>query len=267
MSPPLNSTASACATCPGRCCYEYLVTVTGFDLWNIASRLALAPGEFLAWFPTDAAVPGAFILDQGGQHFDIALDKVRDERRHRPCIFLVELPGGVARCGIHAARPHVCQTYPAHLDREVVALRDDAMCPTGAWKLGRMSVAGWRRQMREFLVHRDLYARVARAWNQRVEAAEPGRCFSIDAYYDYLLNVYPGLQATIDAVGPEAWETVIEQWGAAGESGPGSMEPAAGFLASVEALLDRYRPGTAAIPGDAAAPGAAVATGPAARTT
>lgn len=254
-APNLNGAVSACATCGARCCHEYTVTVTGYDVWMIAKGLRLAPRQFLQYFPARVDAADAFRLDQGDARFDIALDKVAEERPHRPCVFLVELPGGGGRCGIHSHRPHVCQTYPAYLDHGVVALRYDVMCPTGAWKLSRMDVAAWREQMQDFVVQRDLYEQVVRCWNARVEAADTGSHFGIEVYYDFLLNVYARLAEAQAALPPERWRAVVAGWNrarlehgnplervaAAGSKGGPSL-PLAAYLGEVAAIVAAFHP-------------------------
>lgn len=254
-APNLNGAVSACATCSARCCHEYTVTVTGYDVWTIATGLRLAPQQFLIHYAARPDAAGSFRLDQGDARFDIALDKIADERPHRPCVFLVELPGGGGRCGIHAHRPHVCQTYPAYLDHGVVALRDDVMCPSGAWKLSRMDVAAWREQMQDFVVQRDIYEQVVQCWNARVEAAEAGSRFSIAAYYDFLLNVYARLAAVQLALPPERWRAVVAGWNRARLEHGNPLErgnvtigkggqslPQVAYLGEVAAIIAAFHP-------------------------
>ena len=125
LSPTLSSTACACSTCSSRCCYEYTVTVTGYDIWGIVSGMKLAPHQFLVYYPTNAGSAGAFKLDQSGHTFDIALDKTSDDRPYKPCIFLAELPGGGGRCGGRplplvkaSAIPGECQANRWGMDRQ-----------------------------------------------------------------------------------------------------------------------------------------------------
>lgn len=189
VSPGMSSTATACSVCSARCCAEYTVSVIGCDVWNITSGLGIPPEHYLLCFQTDRVGPGAFRLDHSDAQYDIALDKVEGPDEKRDCIFLMSL-GGPGRCGIHAFRPYVCQTYPAYLDGDMVAIREDVLCPTGAWKLSQMNVGGWRERLNLFQMAQDVYFYVVSLWNERVAAAPVGTMFVISEYYSFLLNVY-----------------------------------------------------------------------------
>ncbi|EIM65428.1 putative Fe-S oxidoreductase [Desulfobacter postgatei 2ac9] len=189
VSPGMSSTATACSVCSARCCAEYTVSVIGCDVWNITSGLGIPPEDYLLCFQTDRVSPGTFCLDQSDTRYDIALDKVEGQEEKRDCVFLMPL-GGPGRCGIHACRPYVCQTYPAYLDGDMVAIREDVLCPTGAWKLSRMNVGGWRERLNLFQMAQDVYYYVVFLWNERVAAAPVGTVFAISEYYSFLLNAY-----------------------------------------------------------------------------
>ena len=64
-APAQTSVAAACSTCAARCCLEYTVTVTGYDVWTIATGLGLAPEHFLVHYPTAKPGAGCFRLGQG----------------------------------------------------------------------------------------------------------------------------------------------------------------------------------------------------------
>lgn len=215
-APRMNGSATACAVCNARCCVEYTVTVTGRDVWEISSKLGIAPEAFVVCHTSLRNTPSLFRLDHGERRFDMALDKVASAEPNppegsRPCVFLVEA-GGVRRCGIHAHRPYVCQTYPAYLDDGVVVVREDVLCPTGGWKLTHMDVGHWKRRLDSFQLELDLYREVVEVWNQRVLGSALDRVFSPLEFFAYLLNVY------------------------------GAMEPVRSGLGDLAQVLDRFRP-------------------------
>jgi Fe-S-cluster containining protein len=226
--------------------------VTGYDVWGIVSGLKLAPQQFLVYSQATSNVAGAFKLDQSGNAFDIALDKVRDDRQYKPCIFLAELPGGGGRCGIHAFRPHVCQTYPALTEDSIVALRKDVLCPTGAWKLVHMNVGAWQDQIHEFVLHRDIYEYVVQLWNRRVDSALPGTRYSIDTYYDFLLNFYQRLAVITTVLSENSWIEIVKEWnvnrsthvliGDEQDSIQTKSACLAKFCRDLERLLKRFKP-------------------------
>jgi Fe-S-cluster containining protein len=229
----MTSVGSACAICDGSCCYEYTVTVTGYDVWCLAQGVRMPPHEFLTLVAARDDNPFGFRLAFGGQRLDIALDKVPSENgsdepeEKAPCVFLVQLPGGVGRCGVHAHRPQVCQTYPAYLDDDVVRIRDDVMCPTGAWKLVHMHIDRWRDAMQDFVVHRDIYAAVVRAWNARVEDAGPEhQGFSALEYFDFLIGIYREIAADSGDFAGGDWRVAMASWSTLRQSAGDPLDPA-----------------------------------------
>lgn len=212
QSAPASSTyISPCGVCT-RCCVEYTVSITGYDVWLIASRLGLAPQQFAICYPVRAEHADGFRLDQTDVFYDIALDKVRVDRPHQPCIFLMELPGGGGRCGIYEHRPQVCQTYPSYLDGDVVALRGDVMCQTGAWNLSQMGLPIWQQRLAHFTVQRDIYSYIVNCWNQRVTHSLVGTRFDVAAYFDFLMNIYQELASCADGYTQVEWRKICDCW-------------------------------------------------------
>jgi Fe-S-cluster containining protein len=233
------------------------VTVTGYDIWNIATTLKIAPEQFLIWFPAKETSRDGFKLDQTGATFNVALDKVTGEGDHRACIFLLELPGGFSRCGIYPCRPQVCQTYPAYLDGDVVSLRTDVLCPQGSWKLSQLNLNLWRQRLYHFRVEQDIYQILVSRWNRRVDRAGSGRQFHILEYYAFLMNVYPRLAQAMEAVPGSDWYRILEQWGTYRNGGLNPLAeetdglgdeasaPWLGYRARVRTIIEEFFPSSA----------------------
>jgi Fe-S-cluster containining protein len=249
-APRMNGSATACAVCNAKCCLEYTVTVTGRDIWEISSKLGIAPEDFVACYTSLRDTPGLFRLDHGDRRFDLALDKVAAAEpsapaASRPCVFLLEA-GGVRRCGIHAHRPYVCQTYPAYLDDGVVVVREDVLCPSGGWKLTHMDVGSWKRRLDTFQLEIDLYRDVVEVWNQRVLGSAPGRVFSPLEFFAYLLNVYGAMEPVRAALGDLG--ELAAQWSKCRAEQGGRLRDVSGSALLSKArvgfdqILDRFRP-------------------------
>src|SRR5439155_20925086 len=111
----------------------YLVPLTGHDMWRLSRALQLDPARFVvAWQEEEPAI-GGFRLEPGGPAYSPVLEKRSWSRDGAACVFLLRLPGGHDRCGVYEHRPAACRAYPMLLERGVVALRDDPLCPPGAW--------------------------------------------------------------------------------------------------------------------------------------
>ena len=176
-----------CDTC-GVCCRSYLVPLCGHDVWSISRYLHLPPSKFaIAWQEEEPSVDG-FRLERDGPLFSLVLDKRSWSRERSPCVFLMRLPGGRDRCGVYDHRPASCRAYPMLLVDRMVRLRDDPLCPPGAWPADEPSKPAWREAVEQAHRHFDVYQVVLSVWNQRVRADEASR--SLDDYYDYLLGAY-----------------------------------------------------------------------------
>jgi len=184
-----------CATC-GACCRSYLVPVCGYDVWLISTRQHLSPEHFLIVLPQKRPGLDGFRLSPDGPPYGLALDKRGRLHPKQPCVFLVELAGGHARCGVYDHRPVVCQAYPMALREGAVAQRGDALCPPGAWPAAAVARPAWRVAQQRQRLHFDVYHEVVARWNARVaQAGEafPAIRFAYGEYLSYLTNVYTRL--------------------------------------------------------------------------
>src|SRR5262245_1262007 len=190
--------SSPCSSCTKRCCANYTVSITGYDAWVIGRTLHLALESFLVYFSVGPDNDRGFLLEPDGARYEIALDKVGGFQKGNPCVFWIELANGRGRCGIYAARPYVCQTYPAYLLHETVVLRDDVLCLGGSWSLAGRHLPLFRERLFRFRVAQDIYAYIVAGWNRKVEEAGARR--SVQDYYAYLMNVYDRLDRLQDCL-------------------------------------------------------------------
>ncbi|HEU5317665.1 MAG TPA: YkgJ family cysteine cluster protein [Chloroflexota bacterium] len=249
-----------CATC-GECCRNYIVSVCGYDVWQICARERLSPERFLIVCPQDEPRRDSFFLQHGGQAYGLMLDKKGPLKAKRPCVFLMQLGGGHDRCGIYDHRPVVCQAYPMGLTQGDVTRREGVLCPADAWTAGEVRRPAWRRALQRQRLCFDVYRQVVLRWNARV-SHHPGARFAIPEYFTYLLNVYDGLARLDGDVGPDAMSRVEASWGvwpdaarAAAATGALSTPPLRiesapwlSYLHRVKEILDRFYPGVAPQP-------------------
>lgn len=205
-----KATPVPCITCDA-CCRNYVVPVSGEDIWKLSTRQRLDPSQFVVVVPEKAPRPDAFRLAEGGPLHTLALDKKGPFSIKRPCVFLIELPGSAARCGVYDDRPIVCSTYPMSMWSGVVALRRDVLCPPGGWPAGSALQPKWRTAMQRLVFQMDIYGEVVARWNARV-AARPGVSFVLPEYLSYVINVYSQLNELQEAIGPEGVKGVVGTW-------------------------------------------------------
>lgn len=215
------SGSSPCSSCTKRCCMDYTVSVTGYDAWLISTALQLPLESFLVVFPVSEPNDRGFLLEPGGQQYEIALSKVGRFQKGNPCVFWMDLKDGRGRCGIYPVRPFVCQTYPAHQQQGTVLLRDDALCPTGSWNLAGMDLPLFRQRLCRLRMEQDIYAYVVAGWNRDVE--QGGRPRRTDEYYAYLVNAYGQIARFRQRLPREVLARVVERWGERDASAPNPL--------------------------------------------
>lgn len=215
---------SPCAACHTRCCFDYTVTVTGYDAWRIATRLNLALEQFLFVLRTtdEQSQQHAFHLDASDDRHVIALAKqgvpegeAGDGRE--ACVFWLSLPGGYGRCGIHAERPEACRTYPMYMRDGAVHVRQDALCPSGAWSTPSLDMPAWQLALLRGHFHNGLYTKVVEAWNQRLRASSQDA--SPRVFYAYLMSVYRRLGPLVEGMPPDAERATLTEWNRRAERG------------------------------------------------
>ncbi len=161
-------TGDPCGPC-GRCCRDFVVPLSGLDLWRLVRSQRLAPEDFTVSFPAKEPSAQSFILEPAGPHLLLGLDKRGAFAVGRPCVFLLELDG-LSRCGVHADRPVVCRAYPMALTAGAIRRSPDAACPSGAFE-GPAAFADWGPVLAEHSLAWEIHGRAAARWNARVHAA------------------------------------------------------------------------------------------------
>jgi Fe-S-cluster containining protein len=215
MSP---SEHSPCGSCQQRCCHDYVVTVTGYDAWLIATQLRLAMEQFLVHFEPARTTPQCFRLDRSARYFDIALAKRKEDGESAACVFWLALPHGYGRCGIYPLRPLVCQVYPTSLADGLVRLRTDVLCPPRGWNLARLDLARWRQRLMWFHVQQEIYCYAVGRWNHWVDAREPESAVPASVYLGYLTALYTRLDQVWKGLSGADRDLVLDQWDACARS-------------------------------------------------
>lgn len=212
----MNASIRACLSCEGRCCSAYRVPLTGDDVWRIVQAQRLAPALFVQREPEDYPSATGFRLRPNGPTWAILLRHQYDRRNERPCIFLMHLRAGVARCGIYPHRPLACQTYPMRFHPDGVAPRDDMLCPPGSW-IGVAEQPGeWRERLARQDVEWDRYAGVVQVWNTAVDRLSAEHGLVLDEYLAYLIAAYDALRTSI--MSPSNLSALADAWAEASAS-------------------------------------------------
>jgi Fe-S-cluster containining protein len=204
--------ASPCATCVLGCCYRHTINISGYDLWLLANGLELQPTEFVQAVPVLFPSPRAFRLAESGVWYQLALQKRPTAAEHQPCIFLLELPGQLGRCGVYGLRPGVCRSYPAYLRNGLVGRRDDVLCPDDAWYNGELDAPQWRADLIQQFVEFDIYELAVARWNFAAESGILPTTATLDQFLDYLMQFYHQLAALRAQWSPDQSNLMINAW-------------------------------------------------------
>lgn len=198
----MSAATSPCSTCHEACCRDYLVTVSGLDVYRICIGIGLSPGQFAR--PTAFGdPPSGFRVDTSDRRYRLSLDKQSAGGAAGWCVFWMPFESGLGRCGIYALRPGVCRSYPATMVDGEVALRPNIMCPEGAWgPTSGLFTQRWRAQVERQYAELEIDARVNLLWNEAASLTEDA-AEGYQRYLDWMLAVYGGLAARV-GVGPDA---------------------------------------------------------------
>jgi Fe-S-cluster containining protein len=172
------------------CCYAPLVIPTGRDVWRISRALEVPPWSFLIYFLSREPRRDAFVLDQSGRSFRLALAKGVTRRKKPPCIFLMRTRDGAHRCGLGELRPSVCRAFPTELLNGLVCVRPDTGCTCRDWSLADIDLTEERQLVEQRQTGAEEYCQVVEAWNARVEAAGPEAHFDFLDYCRFLMQAY-----------------------------------------------------------------------------
>jgi Fe-S-cluster containining protein len=95
-----------CSGCNARCCSDYIVTVTSFDVLRISKKTAMEPEEFAQFYPAtilNLDWDSVLQFHTGSEIPDYCILALKS----RPCFFLED-----KRCKIHEFAPSICSRYP-----------------------------------------------------------------------------------------------------------------------------------------------------------
>jgi Fe-S-cluster containining protein len=171
----------------------YIVHLCGHDLWRLMRGLDLpwtAIAELAPLYPSPP--PICFRLDRGPPRHCFTLRR----KPSGPCHFLLELHGGLRRCGVHALRPWACRAYPLEVGRDAPdgALVFHAACPTNGLQKYVAALPELRPVLHDDRGEWLLYREVLRRWDQLAERVPEERPLTPDLFVEWTNRLYDGLE-------------------------------------------------------------------------
>ena len=191
MDTALQTKEAICKGCISRtCCYHYRVSITGFDLWRIASALDIRPSQFVGFTYAEADAEHAFILDHSGERYELVLAKSTNAQRLGACVFLVRTNTGIHRCGLGHLSPLVCRQYPGYFKDGLMQVINNPNACWRTWSIVELDVDLERALEQSARERLDDYDAILRDWNERVRESSPDSWFSFEQFCTYLENRY-----------------------------------------------------------------------------
>jgi Fe-S-cluster containining protein len=224
-----------CENCAGECCRQYFVSLSGHDVWTIATATRLAPEQFITIAQEQEATGIGFKLDATKTTFSLVLAKRPGSDGRQQCNFLMEL-GGVGRCGIYPSRPSACRVFPAQLRHGAVEFRDGVCCPKGAWNVAGNDLAAWRSLLLRSHMEWGVYATIVHYWNAQAARTPRAEMRTPNDYYAYLLDRYERLSALERDMPSQELQAVVGRWGQR-DGAPVGEAPWERFLTKVEQTI------------------------------
>lgn len=174
---PVNVSAGIvrpdCTNC-GACCRQYIVPVTGRDIWTISRGTGLDADRFTAAEAQDPSRSDGFHLAVDDQLLHLVLKKQGELERGRPCTFLIEESATTSRCGIYKQRPLVCRTYPFIWESVGVVQWDGARLCLEPWSESASKESALSAVMYRAAFEMDLYISVMTGWNDWIALRPTG---------------------------------------------------------------------------------------------
>ncbi len=164
---------SACLRC-GKCCTQFGVCVTPYDINRIKKATGLKPDEFLQVIPEqpgrDRQEPSVLIDGELSllvlkwkvlaSTLTAAAHEGQKPQGSRICMFTSS-----NSCTIHVSRPMVCRTYPfSPLGNELTSMRS-RVCPSH-WVPGPKEKGLYAADMETYRKRVEEYKELATVWNQ-----------------------------------------------------------------------------------------------------
>jgi len=173
--------SDGCASCRGACCRDVVVRVSMFDMWRISRAQRLPFGELVDPCLDETCGEGSLALDASGDRYLPVLQ--RNPRDDSACAYLMHVGDDIARCGIYAARPEICDAYPFEIVRGAIDLRSDVRCAPDAWNLATLDYRALRARHERFLTEWVAHARATAEFVRLPRADTVASAFA--AYLDF----------------------------------------------------------------------------------
>jgi Fe-S-cluster containining protein len=174
--------------------------------------LHIHPTDFIGLAHLNEKSTYGFAIDSSERAYCLVLNMKELPDGNRRCIFALDLPNDVVRCGIHPLRPTACRAYPvAFVDGEV-DVKPGALCPDGSWDISQLDSDKWQEELERHAMEFSIYAFLVANWNRAMMKQLKVEKPDFRPFFDFLVDVYGRLELARAAVPGEAWSGIWRQW-------------------------------------------------------
>ena len=201
-----------CMNCPGLCCSQNLINICGYDVWVIVRELQIHPSDFIGLACLNAGSHYSFRIDGSDKAYGMVLRMKQSPDGNPRCIFAIDLPNNVVRCGIYQIRPVPCRAYPLALDGDKAVVKPSSLCPDGTWNACDCDSSCFGDELARGDMEYSIYSFLLAVWNREMlRWPEPGRA-NFGAFFTFLLDVYRQLDPARAAIDADDWPAIWSQW-------------------------------------------------------
>lgn len=202
-----------CLNCPAYCCSKNLINICGYDAWVIVRDLNIHPSDFIGLAELNEKSPYNFIVDNSGNTYYMVLNMKELADGRRRCIFALDLPNGVVRCGIYSLRPIACRAYPLiFADDEDIVVKPWAFCDKEAWDTDQLDKSYWGGELGRNDMEFSIYGYIVAVWNNTIRKRPELEKLDFSVFFDFLFHIYRRLESERVKVASEAWPEIWKQW-------------------------------------------------------
>lgn len=154
-----------CSQCTGKCCKNYTVCLTAFDLARLGTctKLLDSVRAVEASQLNKPNTQGFFLFEKNQlKEYFVCLKREKLEN----CTFL----GKQNECTIYENRPRVCRVYPFTMDEnKKLDYKESFRCPIG-WKLDAETTSRFRMDIEEHQQELKQHGIWCREWNTKISS-------------------------------------------------------------------------------------------------
>jgi len=166
-----------CEQCQGKCCTEFTVYITHYDIKRLLDFTKWDPESFVMAYADDGKCTYPTVKMQ---EYDVRLGLTHGNKR---CVFMKTVDEKNI-CTVQAYKPMVCRTYPFSVTQEGKLVHvEPYKCPGPVWPGSKEEEEKTIREVRQLHKEYDQYEALVKRWNSLTKERRTG----LMAFLDFLI--------------------------------------------------------------------------------